>query len=213
MNADGSGQRRLTLNGASYVAPVWSPDGRRIAFVSRRDGEFEIYVMNADGSRQQRLTHHAVPSYSDLVWSPDGRMIAFESKLQVYVVKADGSGERQLTRNGVRDFAPDWSPDGRKIAFERGRRPHSPCSWCPGLWGYDVYVMNADGSGQQRLAQGASQPRWSPDGRKIAFVSQRDGSPDIYVMNADGSRLRNLTHGAGRRESQPVWSPGRNSAR
>jgi len=211
VNADGSGQRRLTLNGASYFAPVWSPDGRRIAFVSRRDNKFEIYVMNADGSRQRRLTRHAVPSYSDLVWSPDGRMIVFESKLQVYVVNADGSGERQLTRNEARNFAPAWSPDGRMIAFERGRRPRSPCSWCPGLWGYDVYVMNADGSGQQRLTRGASQPRWSPDGRKIAFVSQRDGSPDIYVMNADGSGQRNLTR-SNRRESQPAWSPGRNSA-
>lgn len=70
----------------------------------------------------------------------------------------------------------------------------------------DVYVMNADGSGQRRLARGGSQPQWSPDGREIAFVSERDGNPDIYVMNADGSEQRNLTRGAGRRESRPVWS-------
>jgi Tol biopolymer transport system component len=69
--------------------------------------------------------------------------------------------------------------------------------------------MNADGSGQQRLARSGSQPTWSPDGRKIAFVSKRDRNwnSDIYVMNADGSGQRNLTRGAGRRESQPVWSP------
>jgi len=67
--------------------------------------------------------------------------------------------------------------------------------------------MNADGSHQKRLAQAGSQPHWSPDGRQLAFVSQRDGDPDIYLMNADGSNQRNLTRAAGNRESQPVWSP------
>ena len=175
MNVDGSGQRRLTRTVALKVAPAWSPDGRRIAFVGRRDGNLEIYVMSADGSGQRRLTRNAGRD-SDPVWSPDGRRIAFESNWQVWVMNADGSGQRRLTRNGARNFAPAWSPDGQRIAFERGRRQRDACSACPGARGYTVYVMNADGSGQQRLSRGASQPRWSPDGRKIAFVSKRDGN-------------------------------------
>jgi TolB protein len=67
--------------------------------------------------------------------------------------------------------------------------------------------MNADGSGQQLLTRGGSGPHWSPDGRRIVFVSKRGGSRDIWIMSADGSGQRNLTPGAGRRESSPVWSP------
>ena len=84
-------------------------------------------------------------------------------------MNADGSGSDRLTRNGAHNFNPAWSPDGQRIAFERGRRQAHPTG--SGAWGYEVYVMNADGSGQQRLTRGGSQPRWSPDGRKIAFVS------------------------------------------
>ena len=121
---------------------------------------------------------------------PDGQRIAFESDFQIWVMNADGSKQRKLTARGAHNFNPAWSPDGTRIAFERGRRQRYPCTMCPGAKGSDVYLMNADGSQQQRLTRGGSQPSWSPDGRKIAFVSKRDGGPDIYVMNADGSRQR-----------------------
>ncbi len=255
MNADGSGQRRLTSDTGFESNPAWSPDGRRIAFASGRDGNagiyvinadgteqrllmpaavtypaqlawspngekiaftielpragatrnLEIYVVNADGSGQRRLTRNTVRD-NDPVWSPDGRRIAFESNWQLWVMNADGSGKQRLTRNGAHNFNPAWSPEGKRIAFERGRRQREPSSGAAGSWGLAVYVMNADGSGEQRLTQGGSQPYWSPDGRKIAFVSNRDGNADIHVMNADGSGRRNLTRAAGRRDSQPVWS-------
>jgi Tol biopolymer transport system component/CubicO group peptidase (beta-lactamase class C family) len=196
MNADGSGQRWLTLH-AFRSTPAWSPDGRRISFESVRDGNSEIYVVNADGSAQRRLTRNDVRDFAP-AWSPDGRKIVFgrqrDGKPEVYVMNADGSAQRNLTRNVGRDLAPAWSPDGTKIAFVRNG---------------DVYVMKADGSGQRRLTHTRSNafaPAWSSDGRKLAFESVRNGNLEIYVMNADGSGRRNLTRNAAR-DFAPTWSP------
>ena len=96
--------------------PSWSPDGKKIVFVSERDGNPEVYVVNADGSGLRNLTRH--PGYdSDPAWSPEGRKVAFVTKrdgnFEVYVMKADGSDQRNLTRNPAPDRSPVWSP-GRK---------------------------------------------------------------------------------------------------
>ena len=202
MNADGSGQRWLTLTLASWGTSAWSPDGRRIAFGSNRGGNSQIYVMNEDGSAQQNLTpersHDSAPA-----WSPDGRKIAFGSNRggnsDIYVMNTDGSRRRNLTRNLANESAFAWSPDGRKIAFLSDRG---------GNW--DVYVMTADGSGLRRLTRGnalpSAPPAWSPDGRRIAFVSERDGNAEIYVVNADRTGQRNLTRDPGY-EGDPAWSP------
>ncbi|HEX2302136.1 MAG TPA: hypothetical protein VHH57_00815 [Gaiella sp.] len=206
MNADGSEQRRLT--GEAWGELAWSPVGDKIAFVSRRDGNAEIYLMNADGSGLRRLTRNTVGDRNP-VWSPDGRRIAFENNWQLNVMNADGSRQRRLTRNGGRNFAPAWSPDGQKIAFERrtGRKKYGPCNGCGRASTFEIWVMNADGSGQQRLTTEGAQPGWSPDGQKIAFMSERDGNAEIYGMNADGSLQRNVTRTRGGKESGLVWSP------
>ena len=202
MNADGTGQTRLTDNSADDWLPSWSPDGRRIAFYSKRDGNREIYVMNADGSGQTRLTDNPAED-REPSWSPGGRRIAFMSNRdgnrEIYVMNADGSGQTRLTDNDATDAAPSWSPDGRRIAFVSGR---------DGNFG-EIYVMNADGTGVTRLTDNPAydwHPSWSPDGRRIAFVSSRDGNREIYVMNADGTGQTRLTDNSAF-DRWPSWSP------
>jgi dipeptidyl aminopeptidase/acylaminoacyl peptidase len=202
MNADGSGQRNLTRHPANDFKPAWSPDGRRIAFVSDRHdgGPFEVYVMNASGGDQRRVTRtKGGGGTTDPAWSPDGRRIAFAGNDGLYLVHADGSGLRRLTRSGE---TPAWSPDGRRIAFTSGR---------DGNYDYEVYVMNADGSGKRNLTRNAADDHvhvggWSPDGRRIVFHSNRGGNRDIYVMNADGSGQRNLTRNPAA-DLFAAWSP------
>jgi TolB protein len=114
MNVDGSGQTQLTSNSDS--APSWSPDGLKIAFQSFRDGDYDIYVMNADGSAQRAVTNNTVDD-EDPAWSPDGQKIAFESyrprggQAQIFVINADGSKETRLTntKTGGNEFS-DWQP-------------------------------------------------------------------------------------------------------
>jgi Tol biopolymer transport system component len=165
--------------------PVWSPDGRRIAYLGRHDGTKELYVVNADGSGQRRLARDAT-FFATPAWSPDGRTLAFEAErdgtIGVYSVNADGSGRRRLARNGS---APAWSPDGRTLAFFSGAK---------------IYLMDADGSEHRPLTNllkccRKSSLAWSPDGRKLAFLIYRDcaQSCGLYVVRNDGSGLRNLT--------------------
>jgi Tol biopolymer transport system component len=209
MNADGSGKRNLTRNRANDDYPTWSPGGRRIAFLRGRDlNSYQLYVVNADGSGLRRLTLRVPEGTPEttgpsrggqVVWSPDGRTIYFGR----YVVRTDGSGARRLP---YIPLTAVWSPDGRRIAFARPRTGPGPCCYASHS---DIYVMNADGSGTRKLTHNALQnaePAWSPDGRKIAFRSTRNGNRDIYVINADGSGKRNLTRNAAW-DSRPSWSP------
>lgn len=170
MNADGSEPRNLTKYGRGDVLPAWSPDGKKIAFMSFRDRNAEIYVMRADGSGQKRLTHNAGAGNTGLdykpAWSPDGKKIAFTSwrnfNSEIYVMNADGSRERNLTRhrgnvnNGGFDDRPAWSPDGKKIAFSSSRNRNNN-------YNDEIYVMNANGTGQTRITRdvrGDLEPDW-----------------------------------------------------
>jgi Tol biopolymer transport system component len=184
INADGSGQRQLADEASFAAAPDWSPDGRKIVFISNRDGR------------------------AGCTWQPG-------CNTEIYMMNADGSGQRNLTRNPAHDSNTSywgaahsaWSPNGRKIVFVSDRDGRAGCIGQPRC-NTEIYVMNADGSGQRNLTRNPArddEPVWSPDGRKIAFVSRRDGKPEVYVMHADGSGQRNLTRNPGR-DSAPAWS-------
>ena len=201
MNVDGTGQTRLTNNGAGDSEPSWSPDGTKIAFQTSRDGNFEIYVMNADGSSPTRLSNNGASDFSP-DWSPDGTKIAFVSDRtgfgDIYVMNADGSAQTRLTTAADSDSSPTWSPDGTKIAFSSSRDGNS-----------EIYSMDPNGGNQTRLTNNVAlddEPSWSPDSSKIAFASNRDGDFEIYVMNADGTGQTNLSSNASN-DNNPSWSP------
>ena len=193
--------RQLTFNKDEDWNHGFSPDGTRIAFSSDRDGDFEIFVMNIDGTGVVQLTHNDALDWGGS-WSPDGTRIAFVSDRdgdrEILVMNADGTGVVQLTHNDALDFAPRWSPDGTRFVFSSDRDGD-----------FEIFVMNADGTDPLRLTDNGSQEwtaSWSPDGTQIAFDSDRDGDFEIFVMNADGTGVVQLTHNDAL-DWFPLWSP------
>jgi Tol biopolymer transport system component len=204
MNADGSNITNLIDDPSIPLkaGPQWSPDNRRIAFYSDRDGK--IYVTNVDGSGSALLGAGRGP-----VWSPDGTRIAFERDRRIFVMKADGSGETDLGSDASNDYSVTWSPDGSKIAFVRdGGSGPSPFTnlWC----------MNADGSDPKNLTHlpldypyvafyGYS---WAPDGSKLALSATGSFHElNIYVVRADGTGLTAIIGSFRDQYFSPRWSP------
>lgn len=160
MDSSGGSETRLIAEDTDDYSAVWSPDGSRIAFTSRRHGKTEIYVMNADGTGQTRLTETAAYGWDSWwpAWSPDGQRIAFSSNRagnpDLYIMNADGSGVVRLTYNDADDYTPTWSPDGEYIAFTSTRDGNR-----------EIYIIRVDGGALWRITNNPAedrQPSWRP---------------------------------------------------
>jgi len=173
----------------------------KIAFASDRDGNFEIYSMDADGGAQIRLTEDPGEDFSPS-WSPDGARLVFVStrdgNAEIYVMNADGTGQTRLTNNTASDISPAWSPNGSQIGFVSNRDGND-----------EIYLMNPDGTNQTNLTQNAADDSsfsFSPDGGMLAFSSTRQDSDfDIYTMNSDGRGVVRLTNLPGA-DVNPAWA-------
>lgn len=194
-------ETRLTSTAAKSGDPAWTADGERLAFMSERDGNPEIYVMNRDGTGQTRLTEN--PAWdTDPTWSPDGSRIAFTSTRdgnpEVYVMNPDGTGQSRLTVDPAIDQQADWSPTGSRIAFESIRDGN-----------FELYAMNRDGSGQTRLTfspGGSQEASWSPDGSQIAYTEGPEGRSELRILGASGGPVRRLSTPSFDPHF-PAWSP------
>jgi TolB protein len=204
MRADRTHIRRLTHDHWCYGDLTWSPEGRRLAFYQDPGaGTYSISTINIDGTELRQLTRAGLYLDTNPSWSPDGKTIVFARYVgdpnPLWLVDADGSNERQLTTpRGDGDVQPDWSPDGDWIAFSRSDDPTEGRAGT--RYRHDIWLVRPDGTGLRQLTRHAGanwSPRWSPDGKRIVFASDRKHSDllDIYVMDADGGRQTRLTAG------------------
>jgi WD40-like Beta Propeller Repeat len=207
INPDGTGQTQLTSTGDAR-GPKWSPDGTKIAFYRLIGDNWDIWVMNADGSGFTQLTTDPASDIAP-AWSPDGTSIAFETlrddtnpfcpcNSEIYRMDADGSNQVRLTNSTATDRSPDWSPDGTRIAFHSYTDPTDR----------RIYTMKPDGTDQQQLipepapTHQQTDPTWNPEGYRLAF-----SFTDVWTVNADGSAVVDVSNTSNYCESGAVWSP------
>jgi len=207
-NADGSHARRLTkADGKAatpdalffQVEPAYSPDGKKIAFSSGRDGISHIFVMNADGTGTTRITG-SQRNDNHPSWSADGKRIVFSREGALFVVSATGGTPRRVGHGFGSAMNPAYSPNGKLIAYDYRK---------PGYSNREIYVMNADGTGIRpvtRLVYVSALPAWSPDGKRIAFESNPLRHNEIYTVALDGTDVRQLTTSL-TDVIQPAWAP------
>ena len=200
--ADARPDTILWMEGKENAYPRWSGDGRRILFQSNRNGRWQIFVMERDGSGEHPLTSgDANDNFPD--WSPDGRRVAFVSDRtgdeEVWVMDLDGGNLRNLSRHPGRDIHPYWAPDGQALLFNSNRDAEES---------FEIYRVDAAGGGLRRMTWTAAVEtcaRFSPDGRRIVCLHGADND-EIVLLDAKGQHPVNLTRTAAA-EGWPAWSP------
>ncbi|MBV9927665.1 MAG: S8 family serine peptidase [Acidobacteria bacterium] len=203
VNLDGTGAVNFTNTDNDDTDPVWSPDGKRLAYTCRRNpdgsvgGPRRICLRNADGMGFTVLSQTPAEDFAP-AWSPDGQRLAFatpggDNYMSIYLINADGTGRFPFNTSFLGTGYPDWAPDGQAIAYGNVN---------------SIWVQRLIGGSALRLTTGAgdSHPRYSPDGKKVVFQSSRDGQAEIYLVNADGTGLLRLTVNAAQ-DTAPGWSP------
>lgn len=202
MQADGSDRHAIPGTAPSDF-PAWSPDGKRVAFVSDRDGNLEIYSINTDGTGVVRLTNDPAQDFAP-AWSPDGKSIVFSSdrddrdflRLQLFVVNVDGTGLHSLSNNLVLDCCAAWAHDGRTLGFDSIRDLSN-----------QVFLMDADG-GRQRPVSNRKMTLggWSPDDTRLVVTDISGLFPVIATIDLNGANYLPLTNGEAN-DRDPVFSP------
>ncbi|MTI22251.1 DUF5050 domain-containing protein [Fulvivirga sp. RKSG066] len=203
-DVEGKSKIKITDYEGGNGYPAWSPDGKQLAFYAKYDSRktWSIHTMNSDGSNRKRLTHEQNMRDNSPSWSPDGNKIAFSRvyngdegdwKFELWIMNPDGSQQTQV--GSLSGGAPDFMPDGRLIY-----NSESEVS--------EICIVDIDGTNMIQLTNTNAKnwhPEVSPDGKQIAFMSNRDGNFEIYIMDVDGSNQTRLTHNDVR-DSTPVWS-------
>ena len=193
-DADGQNIRNAMASGDPIISPSWSPDGKKVAYVSFEDRKPVIYVHELATGRRIALSNQK-GNNSAPAWSPDGRKLAVslskDGNTQIYGINADGSGLHRLTRGNTIDTEPQYSPDGRFIYFtsDRGGNPQ-------------IYRMSAEGEQSESakrvsFKQGfVTSPRISPDGKYLAYIANVGGAYRLYIMNLATGDSQALTDGS-----------------
>ena len=192
VNADGSGARELTSpNQGDNLYPVWEANSKVVVF-TRSNGGYSVVGIDVNG--EQRF--HMIHGVAEVVYPPSGDTLAYLKRSPAGGKWALYIGPRKISATSGNVDTPVWSPDGSRIAFASMSSRS------------DLYVVNPNGSGEQRLTSGPGNsisPRWSPDGKSIAFERLRGNSSQVFTVNADGTGERQLTHEG--KNGGPVWRP------